>query len=57
MFFVAAGIYAAGATFYNIFASGDLQPWAAGKVAEPKEEEMTMMDKKPVNGAVDDPKV
>ena len=35
MFFVAAAIYAFGAIFYIIFASGELQPWAVEeKVAE-----------------------
>ncbi len=28
VFFLAAGIYCAGAAFYGLFASGKLQPWA-----------------------------
>ena len=46
MFFITAAIYAFGTIFYDLFGSGQLQPWAISSDARPDEEITTVDEEK-----------
>jgi len=46
VFFITAAIYAFGTIFYDLFGSGQLQPWAISSDARPDEEIATVDEEK-----------